>query len=188
MTFMLETKRLILRSFEDADAQPFAEYRSDPDIARYQGWDIPYSPTRAAQFIDTLKHTQPGTPGEWFQIAMQLRTSVQLIGDCAFCVLTDIPQQAEIGFTLAQCYQGHGYATEAVTRLLDYLFNDLKLHRVRAICDVENVASVRVLKRLGLRREGHLIDNVWFKGRWSSEYWYAILRSEWLVKRPGETL
>jgi aminoglycoside 6'-N-acetyltransferase len=187
MTFILETERLILRSFEDADAQPFAEYRSDPDVARYQGWDIPYSTARAMQFIDELKQTQPGTPGEWFQIALQLRTSAQLIGDCAFCVLGDVPGQAEIGFTLARRYQGHGYATEAVTRLLDYLFDDLKLHRVRAVCEVENLASARLLERLGLRREGHLIDNVWFKGRWSSEYWYAILRSEWLAKRSGET-
>ena len=188
MTFSLETNRLILRSFLDADAEPFAEYRSDPDVARYQGWGIPYTLTQAMQFIEAMKHTEPGTPGKWFQVALQLKTSGQLIGDCAFCVLADEPQQANIGFTLTQHYQGHGYAAEAVTRLLAYLFNDLKLHRVRAICDVENLASARVLERLRLRREAHFIDNVWFKGRWSSEYGYAVLASEWLAKRSGETV
>jgi RimJ/RimL family protein N-acetyltransferase len=182
MTFTLETQRLILRSLQDADAEPFAKYRSDPEVARYQGWDIPFTLTQATQFIETMKQTQPGTPGAWFQIALQLKTSGQLIGDCAFCVIVDEPQQANIGFTLARHYQGNGYATEAVTRLLDYLFGALNLHRVRAICDVENLASARVLQRLGMRQEAHWIDNVWFKGRWSSEYGYAILEREWTQK------
>ncbi len=187
MKFLLETQRLILRSFEEGDAERFAEYRSDPAVARYQGWDAPFSLTQAKQFLDVLSQTKPGTPGEWFQIALQLGASGELIGDCAFCVLDNEPRQAEIGFTLAQPYQHCGYAVEAVTRMMDYLFNDLHLHRVRAICDVENLASVRVLERLGLRQEGRLLDNVWFKGRWSSEYVYAILESEWRAQRAGDT-
>jgi RimJ/RimL family protein N-acetyltransferase len=69
--------------------------------------------------------------------------------------------------------------TEAARRLLDYLFETFGLHRVSAICDVENTASARVLERLGMRREGHFVESVWFKGRWGSEYGYALLRREW---------
>ncbi|MDQ5851525.1 MAG: GNAT family N-acetyltransferase, partial [Chloroflexota bacterium] len=43
-----------------------------------------------------------------------------------------------------------------------------------------NTASMTLLERLGMRREGHVRERVWFKGRWSSEYWYALLRQEWL--------
>jgi RimJ/RimL family protein N-acetyltransferase len=56
------------------------------------------------------------------------------------------------------------------------------LHRIIAICDVENQASVRLLERLGMRREGHYIENYWFKGKWASEYLYAILADEWRIK------
>jgi aminoglycoside 6'-N-acetyltransferase len=174
---------LLLRPFDNGDLEPFVAYRSDPEVARYQGWDAPYSEEQARLFLDDMKKRKPGLPGWWYQIAIELRQSGALIGDCAFCVLADYPQQAEIGFTLAQAYQGRGYAAEAVTRLLDYLFGDLKLHRVRAVCDVENMASSRLLERLGMRREAHFVQNTWFKGRWSSEYWYAILREEWAARQ-----
>lgn len=181
----LETDRLVLRAFQDDDLDPFVAYRSDPDIARFQSWEAPYSPAQAAAFIEELKQAQPGQPGEWYQIAITLKATGDMIGDCAFCVLAEDPHQAEMGFTLAGPYQGHGYATEAVTRLLDYLFDDLQLHRVRATCDADNLASARLLERAGLRREGHFIENAWFKGRWSSEYSYAILSREWRVRRSG---
>jgi RimJ/RimL family protein N-acetyltransferase len=178
-TVWLETERLILRSFTPADAEVFAAYRSDPAVARYQSWEAPYSLAQAKAFIEKLAPVQPGTPGEWYQLALQLKASGQHIGDCAFLVLAEVPQQAEIGFTLARAHQGQGYMTEAARRLLDYLFETFGLHRVSAICDVENTASARVLERLGMRREGHFVESVWFKGRWGSEYGYALLRREW---------
>jgi RimJ/RimL family protein N-acetyltransferase len=181
---ILDTKRLQLRPFRDADLEPFAAYRSDPQVARYQGWDAPYSVEQAAAFIDEMKRKQPAVRGEWYQLAIELKAGAELIGDCAFHLLAEDARQAEFGITLARRQQSHGYATEAATRLLDYLFRDLELHRVRAICDVDNPASARLLERLHMRREGHFLENVWFKGRWGSEYVYALLRREWL-QLPG---
>ena len=148
MLLMLETDRLILRPFQDSDLQPFVAYRSDPAIARYQGWDAPYSIIKATEFIEEMKRAQPGIPGQWYQIAIALKNTGEMIGDSAFCVLADDERQAEIGFTLAGPYQGYGYATEAVTALLDHLFGKVCLHRVRAICDVDNVDSARLLESL----------------------------------------
>jgi aminoglycoside 6'-N-acetyltransferase len=130
-----------------------------------------------------MEQVVPGTPGAWYQLATCLRDTGEQVGDCAFRVLPDEPKQGEIGFTLARPYQGRGYATEAVGGLLGHLFGALELHRVRAICDVENPASARVLERLGFRREGQFRENTWFKGRWSSEYLYAMLGSEWGSRR-----
>jgi RimJ/RimL family protein N-acetyltransferase len=178
-----ETDRLILRGFQDIDLQPFAAYRSAPEIAKFQYWDIPFTEEKAAKLIEEMKGIQPGTQGEWYQIAIELKTMHQLIGDCAFCVLTEDSQQAEIGFTLARQYQGKGYGTEAVRRLLDYLFGELKLHRVRAICHVDNLAAAKLLERVGMRREAEFIENIWLKGEWISEYWYGILQHEWTAKR-----
>lgn len=177
--FPMHTQRLILRPFEEGDIEAFAAYRSDPEIARYQGWDAPYTRERAAAFVREMMTVVPGQPGVWMQIALSRRDAPGLIGDCAFCVLQEDPRQAEIGFSLARAWQGQGYMTEAVLRLLDYLFTDLKLHRVRANCDPQNEASARVLRRVGLRHEGRFIDSLWLKGGYVSEDWYAILRSEW---------
>ena len=180
---ILETPRLILRPFQDSDLEVFAAYRSDPEVARYQGWDAPYSADKAMEFIAEMKHKQPATQSEWYQFAIELRQSRQLVGDCAFHLLDGDPHQAEIGFTLARQYQRRGYAAEAVTRLLDYLFRDLNLHRVIASCDVDNHASARLLERMGMRCEGHFIENIWFKGSWGSEYLYALLQREWMLSR-----
>ena len=185
MTLYLETERLTLRSFQDGDTQAFAAYRSDPDVARYQDWDVPYSIEEATKFVEAMKAANPpGTPGEWYQIAIEHKEQGNLIGDCVFHVLAEDARQAKIGFTLSSNHQGQGYATEAVTSLLDYLFGELQLHRVHAICDVENLASSKLLERLGMRREGHFVENIWFKGKWGSEYLYALLRDEW-VERVG---
>ena len=177
----LETERLIVRRFADSDLGPFLAYRNDPEVARYQSWES-CTEREALSMIEGLRRQRPGTPGEWFQFAVQSRETGLLVGDCAMRVDED-GRQAEVGFTLSREHQGRGLATEAVSRLLDYAFGELGLHRVYAITDQENEPSFTLLERLGLRREGSFVQNAWFKGRWSSEYLYAVLKDEWLSRR-----
>jgi RimJ/RimL family protein N-acetyltransferase len=178
----LESERLIVRRFADSDLATFLAYRNDPEVARYQAWES-CTEREATTIIEELKSLQPGTPGEWFQFAIELKETGALIGDCALKVEHDGPQ-AEVGYTLSREHQGKGYASEAVSCLLDYAFGDLGLHRVVAITDQENEPSVALLERLGIRREGHFVQNAWFKGRWASEYLYAVLADEWLRREP----
>ena len=180
----LETARLILRHFTDADLEPFKAYRNDPVVARYQGWEG-ISEAEALTFIAEQKTVQPGVPGQWFQIAIELKETGTLVGDCGLKINEHDERQAEIGYTLARVYQGKGLASEAVSCVLDYAFRLLGLHRVIAITDCENTASIALLERLGLRCEGHFIQNAWFKGRWADEYLYAILQDEWLSKHSA---
>jgi RimJ/RimL family protein N-acetyltransferase len=179
MPFPLETERLLLRHFRDTDLDEFLVYRSDPRVARYQGWEVPYDRKKGLEFLEEMKNTQPGTPGKWFQAAIELKSSKSLIGDCAFHVMANDERQAYIGITLAHPYWGKGYGEEASRRLLDFLFYELNLHRVVAECDVKNAASFTLLERLGFRREAHLVENIWFKGGWGSEFHYALLEREW---------
>jgi RimJ/RimL family protein N-acetyltransferase len=181
---ILSTPRLLLRPFRASDAHGFAVYRSDPEVARYQTWDAPFSLEQAQEFIAESTPPEPPIPGNWYQIAIEVKGGPALAGDCAFALDIEGPGQAEVGYSLDRRYQGQGYAAEAVTRLLDYLFGELGLHRVRAVTDVENAASIRLLQRLGMRLEGHFVENVWFKGAWGSEYLYAILDNEWARSRP----
>jgi RimJ/RimL family protein N-acetyltransferase len=174
-----QTSRLLLRPFQVSDLAAFAAYRSDPEVARYQSWEAPYSLAQAKIYFAELKQAQPGKPGEWFACAIERQSAPGIIGDCAFQIMAYDPLQAQIGYTLAREHWKQGYASEAVRGLLDYLFDEYNLHRITATCDVENIASYRLLERVGLRREAQLIENIWFKGGWGSEYVYALLRSEW---------
>lgn len=179
MPFPLETERLLLRRFCDEDLEAFFAYRNDFPVAQYQGWEFPYPREQAVAFIEEMKAKEPVAPGQWFQAAIELKASHEVIGDVAFQIMQDDPRQAYIGYTLARAHWWKGYGAESVRRLVDYLFGELKLHRVVARCDVENVSSYHLLERMKFRREAHFVDAVWFKGKYVSEYWYAMLRREW---------
>jgi aminoglycoside 6'-N-acetyltransferase len=180
----LRTARLTLRRFRAEDAAALAAYRSDPEVARYQGWEPPFLEEQAAAFIASLEATHPDTPGEWFQLAVTERPSDALIGDIGIGPDGDDHRLARIGFTLASAHQGRGLATEAVTAVLDHLFRARGKHRVAADCDVRNTASVALLERVGMRREAHHLASAWWQGEWTDEYVYAVLAEEWLARHP----
>jgi len=182
--FRLETERLFLRPLDTPDIGAFSAYRSDPDIARYQGWGTPFTEEQAVDFIEQMKAVTPGEIGQWLQLGLELKNDGTLIGDVAFQIIKDSHRQAEIGMTLAAPYHGKGYGVEAVSALVDYLFHDLAVHRVIANCDPANTPAHHLLERVGFRREGCFIDSLWYKGGWASELWFAILDREWREQHP----
>jgi RimJ/RimL family protein N-acetyltransferase len=182
LTPYFETRRLLARSFTTTDVEAFVGYRADPDVARYQSWSD-FTLERGSDFVESLRGATPGVPGEWFQFALQEQSSGALVGDLALRVDADEPRQAEVGFTLAPAHQGKGYATEALEALLEYAFDSFGLHRVVAVTDALNAPAAALLERVGLRREGHFIENIFFKGAWGSEFLFAVLDREWSARR-----
>lgn len=173
----LQSERLLLRRFQDSDLKNFLAYSNDPEVARYQLWES-FTEKEARGQIEAQKNFEFGVTGKWFLYAVELKASGVLAGHVALKMLDD--QQAEIGFTLAREYQGQGLAFEASSCVVNDVFDRLGLHRLIAVADCENQKSLALLARLGMRREGHFIQNIWFKGRWGDEYSYAILRAEWM--------
>ncbi|WP_299795692.1 GNAT family protein [uncultured Shewanella sp.] len=176
---LFQTERIICREFEPDDLEAFAAYRALPEVARYQSWSE-YCYRDALALYEEMNKVPFATVGHWFQLAIVTKAeqgSQQMLGDLAVHFIDG--RQIEIGFTFAPDFQGQGYASEAVLGLLTYLFSELKPHRVIATTDCENVPSWLLLERVGLRREAHFIENVFFKGAWGSEFQYAILASEW---------
>jgi RimJ/RimL family protein N-acetyltransferase len=178
----LAGERVLLRRFQPDDVAEFVAYRSCAEVARFQSWDAPYPRDEGERFVRQLMTEHPDTAGEWFQFAVALRATGQLIGDCAAIPQAGDPRQCEIGFTIAPAHQGRGYATEAARLLVGYLFGRRAKHRITASCDARNTASAAVLERLGMRREGHLRESTWAKGEWTDDLLYGLLRSEW---HPG---
>jgi RimJ/RimL family protein N-acetyltransferase len=179
--FQLHTQRLHLRRPQADDAAAISAYRGLPEVARYQSWNT-FGLDDAAQLILDQQTVTPGALGSWLQLMILLAENGQPIGDCGIHFLTNAPQQVELGITLDPRYQNIGFAREALESVLSYVFDKLNVHRVAATTDVENVAAQNLFYRLGFRREAHLIEHVWFKGAWGSEYVFALLQREWQMR------
>lgn len=176
----MEAERIILRKFKESDAEDFFRYRTNPQVALYQGegW-VNYKLEQAVEFVKEQMTFEPGIAHTWFQIAIELKDTGSLIGDCAIHTLPQDINQVEIGFTLNPLYQNNGFAIEAVKCLLGYIFNVMNKHRVIAVTDVRNKSSIKLLEKIGMRREGHFIKNAWNKGEYTDEYLFALLKEEW---------
>ncbi|WP_076537424.1 GNAT family N-acetyltransferase [Shewanella sp. UCD-KL21] len=169
------TTRLTIRAFQIDDLAAFAAYRADPVIAQYQSWDD-YQLEDAKALFNSMDYALFGAAGNWFQLAIVDKIQ-QLVGDVAVHFVDDM--QMELGFTIARQYQQQGFATEAVAAVIDYLFVSLNKHRITAITDAENLASMALLERLGFRKEAHYLKNIFFKGKWSDECGFALLQQEY---------
>lgn len=173
------TKRLHIRPVRLEDTKSMFMYRSDSSTNRYLSL-IPESVDDVSDFINRTSK-EINVPGTWFQFVIVELDSGSLIGDIGIHFLeTDLENmQVEIGYTLNKNYRGKGYATEALTKVIDYLINDLNKHRIIASIDPTNTDSIRLIERLGFRKEAHFIKSLFFHGEWVDDLIYAILANEW---------
>ncbi len=178
----LDTDRLTIRRFWLADAVELAIYRSHPEVARYQDW-TGFSVDDATSFIDSLEGRAPGTPSSWFQFALVLKDTDQLVGDCGLRCPVGDPRRGEVGFTVARAYQRQGIATEAMNALLAYVLETLQLRGLVATTDERNQAAQRVLEKLGFHRQHDADRHVEFKGEWVTELTYSLREHDWLTAR-----
>lgn len=172
---ILTTSRLLIKAFNLTDAEAVFAYRSDPEIGKYQS----FHPTNADEtkaFI-LSKDLIFNTEDTWFQLGIYCNGIV--IGDMGIHFVGPCNSQCEIGYTLARQEQGKGYAQEAVTAVVDYLFGTLKKHRITASLDPRNIASVKLLERIGFRREGLFVKSYFNNGVWEDDLMYAVLDEEW---------
>ncbi|MEM9695927.1 MAG: GNAT family protein, partial [Myxococcota bacterium] len=172
----LLTPRLTLGPLTSDDAEVMFAYRGDRSVGRFQGW-TPRSVKEVRQFIERQDIGNLHEPRAWTQLGLYLTTSGQLVGDLGIHTL-DGPRQAELGITLSPARQGQGLATEAWRRALRYLLDECGRHRVIASVDPRNAAIVRLLERVGMRREAHFRQSLWFKEAWVDDVIYARLRDE----------
>ncbi len=184
---LLHTERLLIRNLRLSDLTDFHAYRSDPEVTKYQGFDA-FSMNQAEDFIKEQADKEFGNPGEWVQYGIENKATGQLIGDCAVKLDGNDTRLAEIGITISPNEQKKGYAKETLLSILDFLFSRPDFHRVTETVDAENTASIQLLKSSGFREEGHFIENIFFKGKWGSEYQFAMLKSEWLKLKTTHQL
>jgi RimJ/RimL family protein N-acetyltransferase len=154
------------------------EYTTDPEVIKYLTFG-PNTEEESKQFIELCKSNQKENPRKNYNLGITISSENKLIGGSGIRITDQRNLIGNIGFCLNRNYWGKGYATEAATGLLGFGFEELNLHRIYAICDPENVASKRVLEKIGMKYEGHLRQNVIIHGIHRDSLMYAILKHEW---------
>ncbi|MER6951153.1 GNAT family protein [Nonomuraea sp. NPDC000554] len=177
--FPIATDRLVLRPFTPEDLPALHAYESLPEVARYLYWEARDLETVRTFLDKKITRVALLDEGDAIDVAITLRDSGELIGNCLLIWTSKEHRQGEIGYVLNPAHHGHGYAPEAAREMLRLGFEGLALHRVVGRLDARNGASARVLEKLGMRREAHLVDSERVKGEWASEVVYAMLESEW---------
>lgn len=164
--------RVILRRLAVADLTAFQRYRQDPETGRYQGWAA-MSDGEAQAFLTEMAVAPAFPAGAWWQIGIAERASNRLIGDIGIIVAAD-RREAEIRFALGRRSQGRGFGGEAVRGAMRLLFARTPVDRIVAITDARNLASMRLLERIGMRKTETL--NSLFRGEPCIEYRYVLNR------------
>ena len=173
----LHTARLRLRPFTDEDADALFALHSNAYVLRY--WDSPpwSDRARAERFIATCR--QIADEGSGARLAIDHLSDRTFLGWCSLTRWNPDFRSASLGYCLDQAAWGQGYATEAACALLRWAYDTLDLNRVQAETDTRNVASARVLEKLGFVREGTLREDCVVNGDVSDSWVYGLLRRDW---------
>jgi RimJ/RimL family protein N-acetyltransferase len=188
--FPLTTERLLLRPFEDSDFDALLRLHSHPEVVRYLDWG-PMSPEAVRALLDRIKPLRAiDDRSDGLRLAALLRSSGELIGDISIWCESGNHQQAEFGFIIHPDFQERGYGTEMGSLVVRLGFDELGLHRLIGQCDGENLASAKLMERLGLRQEAHFRRSELIKGAWRDELVFAMLDTDWgaLHGRCGSAL
>jgi len=176
--FQILTNRLILRPVRLDDAELIFNYRSDCIVNQYQGW-IPKSLEEARDFINYKVASEINLPDTWFQFVIIQKDDDNLIGDIGIHFLNIDNFQVEIGCTLDKHYHNRGFAMEALTSTIGFIFNKLNKRRIITSIDPRNDNSIRLMERLGFRKEAHFKESILINNEWVDDLVYAILKDEW---------
>ncbi len=168
------SERTALRRLRVSDLADFQAYRRDPEVARYQDWQI-QSDAEARSFLVDMTTTALLRPGHWSQLGIADATTDTLIGDVGLFVAAK-QDQAEIGVSLDRRVQGQGLAGEAVRQAIQLVFEFTPVPRIVGIADARNLPSIRLLERVGMHKEGE--HEAVFRGEPCIEYTFAIARGE----------
>lgn len=169
----ITTDRLIIRKFSENDGDDLYEYFSNPKVLEFE----PFKPFTKDEAHDEAKRRS----GDEKFLAVCLKSG-KLIGNLYFAK-GDF-ETWEVGYVFNEKYWGNGYASESLLALIKYAFLSLNARRIIAQCDPKNMPSWKLLETVGMRREGHLLQNIFFftdeKGNpiWKDTYEYGILKSE----------
>ncbi|MTT31412.1 GNAT family N-acetyltransferase [Terrilactibacillus sp. BCM23-1] len=172
----LRTKRLLLRKMKPSDSGSLFKIWSDPEVTKYMNIDKFTEETQAKEMISLLDKLSKKNKAIRYSI-IELKSN-KIVGSCGYNILDFENTNTEIGYEIDKDYWGKGYAPEAITCLINYAFNELKLSRIEAKVEPENTNSIKVLKKLNFTYEGTPKKVEKSKGRLIDLSLYSLLVTE----------
>ena len=181
-SYPIATERLLLRPFAPDDLDALIAIHGDPGVVRYLYWDVRDRDELRGVLEEKAGRTALAKAGDALNLAAVTADTGELVGDMTLFWHSEEHRAGEVGYMIDPAQQGRGYATEAARAMLRLGFEELGLHRITGRIDARNTASARVLERLGMRREAHLVENELVKGEWTDEVVDAMLDREWAAQ------
>lgn len=180
---MLEGSQVRLRTPTSQDAALLYDWYQDPELVA--PFDR-YEPDTLESFTSGLVHTA-GDPGSLYpRYTVDLRSSGTTVGCVGWYRAHPVLEAIDVWYLLGDRTQrGKGLGRESVQILVSELFRAETVERIGATCDVENIASARLLERIGFRREGTMRGALFHHARWHDVHIYGVTRSEWPSPPPA---
>ena len=177
----IETTRLILREITLNDVDFYFRHFNNDKIVEGCCFPGPKNLETAREELErycvSLFRENRGV--RW---GITMKGDAELMGTCGFYDWVKLAQRAEIGYDLDPDWWGRGIMTEALHAVLDYGFETMELNRVQVIIDSENVRSLKLVRRLGFKKEGVLRQRSYFNGRFRDDVCFSLLKKEWKIK------
>lgn len=168
------TERLTIRPFKSTDLQDVFAIYNDEDTCKFLLHNKWTQEDMQERFNKKLANSVL-TKESKLSLAVVYETKV--VGDLSVWY-TDMKDTVEIGYGFSNEVAGKGLATEAVSSLVNKLFNEFNVHRIQANLDARNTASQKLCERIGMRKEAHFIQNYWNKNEWTDSFSYGMLSSD----------
>ena len=177
----IKTQRLFLRKFKSEDAeQIFNNWAKDPQNLKYVSWKAHKCIEDTRKVLDMwLKEYENQNCYRW---CITSKTTDEVIGGIDIIALYENIDFAEVGYVLCKKYWNKGIMTEALKAVINYLFKNVKFHRIQARHDTNNPASGRVMIKSGMRYEGILREaDKTNLDEWCDVAIYSILQSDFYI-------
>lgn len=172
------TDRLFIKEVALEDVYDIHQLHFLPETDKFNTLGIPSSALVTEEIVKNWIKDQNADPRVSFVLVMELKEAKKFIGLIAITLGKSNFRSAEIWYKVHVDHWNNGYTTEALVEVLRFGFNDLKLHRIEAGCAVKNIASIKVLQKAGMTREGCKQKNLPIRGKWYDSYQYATLEEE----------
>ncbi len=173
----IETERLILREFQEKDWETLYEYGHKEEFYRFL--PIPkQTPETTQEFVKQALENQQKSPRVHYQFIIIFKPEEKVVGTCNIFIADSDNKLGRRGMAVNPVYWNKGIATEAGKAILRFGFQELGMHRIFAMCDVDNKASAKVMEKCGMKYEGTLREDSLVRGEWRDSLLYAILEDE----------
>ncbi|HZG60434.1 MAG TPA: GNAT family protein [Anoxybacillus sp.] len=179
---VIHGKRVMLREFTEEDWTSVHAYASQEIACQYQPWG-PNTEKDSQLYVKQIIEDTKKNPRTRFAFAVIKNDSNEMIGTGELNIHSLHHKNAEIAYIINPAFWGNGYATEVADLLIQFGFANLGLHRIFATCDPRNVASAKVLRKVGMTFEGTLRENLLIRDGWRDSSLFSVIRHEWLLSK-----